>query len=271
MNRKNDAPSNKRTMKKRWIVLGIVLIIVVLGAIVVGVIANKNVKAMNSCVDSVLETLKENYNVKALDVGEYENMTVYGLMKFDVEQYHIEELGNLSVMRMNMGLMQMATVVITPKDKNMPLLSADYMYILSDRKCYLEFYDVVKEKDEAYNELLDKLSEVQEEYANLKNIEVSPAWYADLLTVTSYKGGSFGEDLALETLLVDGLQVYVDHAKELPRLSDEDRKEKLAITLEYTDGLIEKGGISTDVFKKELGEAETKKFFGEVFFGTVAE
>ena len=105
MNRKNDAPSNKRTMKKRWIVLGIVLIIVVLGAIVVGVIANKNVKAMNSCVDSVLETMKENYNVKALDVGEYENMTVYGLMKFDVEQYHIDELGNLSVMRMNMGLM----------------------------------------------------------------------------------------------------------------------------------------------------------------------
>ena len=93
MNRKNDAPSNKRTMKKRWIVLGIVLIIVVLGAIVVGVIANKNVKAMNSCVDSVFETLKYNYNVKALDVGEYENMTVYGLMKFDVEQYHIEELG----------------------------------------------------------------------------------------------------------------------------------------------------------------------------------
>ena len=27
----------------------------------------------------------------------------------------------------------------------------------------------------------------------------------------------------------------------------------------------------TGVFKKEIGEAETKKFFGEVFFGTAAE
>ena len=41
--------------------------------------------------------------------------------------------------------------------------------------------------------------------------------------------------------------------------------------MEYTDGLIEKGGISTDVFKKELGDAETKVFFDNVFFGTAAE
>lgn len=38
-----------------------------------------------------------------------------------------------------MGIMQMATAVITPRDKNMPLLSADYMYILGKRKAYLEF------------------------------------------------------------------------------------------------------------------------------------
>ena len=41
--------------------------------------------------------------------------------------------------------------------------------------------------------------------------------------------------------------------------------------MEYTDGLIEKGGISTDVFKKDLGEEETKKFFDSVFFGTIVE
>jgi hypothetical protein len=41
--------------------------------------------------------------------------------------------------------------------------------------------------------------------------------------------------------------------------------------VEYTDGLIEKGGISTDVFKNSLGDEETKKFFDSVFFGTAAE
>lgn len=171
---------NKKKRKKGWIMLGIVLIIVLCGAVVVGIIADKNVKAMNSCVDSVLAILEEHHRMKALDVGKYEDMTIYGLMKFDVEQYEIEELGNLSVMRMNVGLMQMATIVITPRDKNMPLLSADYMYILSKRKCYLEFYDVVTQKDDTYNELLKKLSKMHEEYAHLENVEVSPAWYADL-------------------------------------------------------------------------------------------
>lgn len=257
--------------KKCGVILGVVLAIILIAVIVVVVIADKNVKAMNSCVESVLVKLKENYTVTALDVGEYEDMTIYGLMKFDVEQYDVEELGNLSVMRMNMGLMQMATVVITPQDKNMPLLSADYMYILSNRKCYLEFYDVVKEKDDTYEKLLEELSEKQAEYAHLENIEATPAWYAHLLTVTSYKGGNFDADKDLEGLLVDSLQVYMEHAKKLPLLTEEERDDKLAITVGYTDGLIEKGGISTDVFKEELGEKETKRFFDNVFFGTAKE
>ena len=36
----------------------------------------------------------------------------------------------------------------------------------------------------------------------------------------------------------------------------EEKAEKLEITVNYTDGLIEQGGISTDVFKKELGDEE---------------
>ena len=42
----------------------------------------------------------------------------------------------------------------------------------------------------------------------------------------------------------------------------------LDVTQEYSDGLIDKGGVSTDVFKKELGEAKTRDFFNKVFFGT---
>lgn len=253
------------------IILGIILIIILVLIIVIVVTANKNVKAMNSCIDAVLNELEESYTVTPIDAGEYKEIKMYGIMKFHVEQYDIEELGNLSVMRVNMGVMQMATVVITPQDKNMPLLSADYMYILSNRKAYLEFYDVVKEKDDQYNQLLNALSETLSKYDYLENIETTPAWYANLLTVTSYKGGSFDTDKDLQGMLVDSLQSYLTHSKQLPGLSDVEKAEKLAITVEYTDGLIEKGGISTDVFKDQLGAAETKKFFDRVFFGTAVE
>ena len=39
---------------------------------------------------------------------------------------------------------------------------------------------------------------------------------------------------------------------------EEKKQEKISLTLEYTDGLIEKGGISTDVFKKDLGAEKTE-------------
>ena len=273
MKKKSVMSPSKKTGGKKigLIILGVFLTIIAIVGSIVGIISSKNIKAMNSCVDAVLIELQKHYTVTPIDVGEYKEMKLFGIMKFHVEQYNIEELGNLSIMRTNMGVMQMATVVITPKDKNLPLLSADYMYILSNRKSYLEFYDVVKEKDENYEQLLTALSNVQKNYEHLENVETSPAWYQHLLTVTAYKGGSFDEDKALEGMLVDSLAVYLEHGKQLPLLSEEEKEEKLSITMEYTDGLIEKGGISTDVFKKDLGEEETKKFFDSVFFGTIVE
>lgn len=271
MKKTNTQMKEKRGKKVLLTILGILLTVIVIVTVFITFISNRNVKSMNSCIDAVLHELEQNFNVTQLDVGEYKEMKIYGIMKFHAEQYDIEELGNLSIMRMNMGVMQMATIVITPQDKNLPLLSADYMYILNNRKSYLEFYDVVKAKDDRYNQLLDALSTVQNEYAYLENIETSPAWYAHLLTVTSYKGGKPAVDKDLQGMLIDSLRTYIEHSKQLPLLSEEEKNEKLSITMEYTDGLIQNGGISTDVFKKELGEEKTKHFFDNVFFGTVVK
>lgn len=263
--------SEEKEKKKTHTVLFIVIVLILALILFIVLNANRNVKAMNACADAVLNELKKTYTLTPVDVGEYEELKIYGIMKFDVEQYDIEGLGNLSIMRMNMGLMQMATVVITPRDKNMPLLSADFMYILSNRKAYLEFYDVVSEMDASYNELLSSLKGVLGDYSHLKDVETTPAWYAPLLTVTSYKGGKPADDSDIQGMLVDCTKIYLTHSKKLPILSPEAQAEKLAITVEYTDGLIEKGGISTDVFKKELGDEETKRFFDNIFFGTARD
>ena len=259
-----------KAKKIALIVLAVILALIAVVSIVVAVIAGGNVKAMDSCVDAVLAELSQEHTVTPVDAGKYEELTIYGIMKFDVQQYDIEDVGNLSIMKVNMGVMQMATVVITPQDKNLPLLSADFMYILGNRKAYLEFYDVVAEKDDQYLRLLDALQDVQNNYDHLEDIETSDAWYQHLLTVTSYKGGDAKCDNDIQQMLVDSIHTYLTCGKEFPTLMEEERAEKLAITVEYTDGLIEKGGISTDVFKSQLGNEETKKFFDQVFFGTAA-
>ncbi|MBP3617106.1 MAG: hypothetical protein J6J38_03620 [Lachnospiraceae bacterium] len=251
------------------VILGIIGALLLVLVIFVAVNASRNVKAMNRSIDAVLEELNKTYTVTQISPGDYEQMKMYGIMKFKVEQYAIEGLGNLSVMRVNMGVMQMATIVITPKEKNMPLLSADYMYILSNRKSYLEFYDVVQEKDAVYMQLIAKLSDVIDKYSHLEDFEASEAWYEHLLSVDAYKAGKPKNDADVEQMLRESVRVYLNHAKALPELTDEQKTEKKNITLAYTDGLIEKGGISTDVFKKELGPEVTKDFFDQVFFGTL--
>ncbi|MBQ7925520.1 MAG: hypothetical protein IJ335_04420 [Lachnospiraceae bacterium] len=265
--RKQKTPGEKDKKGKHTVLFILLALILVLILFVV-INANRNVKAMNSCADAVLDELKKTYTLTPIDVGNYKELKIYGIMKFDVEQYDIEGLGNLSIMRMNMGLMQMSTVVITPRDKNMPLLSTDFMYILSNRKAYMEFYDVVPEMDDTYQQLLSSLKGVLDNYSQLADVETTPAWYAPLLTVTAYKGGKPADDADIQGMLVDCVQVYLEHARKLPVLSQEAQADKLTLTVEYTDGLIEKGGISTDVFKKELGEEETKWFFDNIFFGT---
>jgi hypothetical protein len=260
--------ARKKWMKGLLWGMGGLLTLIVVAVVVVSVIAGGNVKAMDSMVDLVLAELRLDHEVTPVDPGEYKEMTLSGIMKFHVQQYDIEDVGNLSIMRMNMGVMQMATVVITPRDKNLPLLSADYMYILSNRKAYLEFYDVVEQKDDAYMALLRDLQTLHEDYAYLEDITTSPAWYEHLLTVTAYKGADRKADEDLKGMLLDSLHVYLEHGDSFPVLTEEQQAKKIEITVEYTDGLIGKGGISTDVFKKQLGDQETKKFFDKVFFGT---
>lgn len=267
-NSKKKPKKAKKKRKKLRIALCVILGIIAVVAIAIAIIADGNVKAMNSCIDAAMAELEDHYTVTPLDAGEYEQMTIYGIMNFDVEQYYIEDLGNLSVMRVNVGFMQMATFVITPLEKNAPLLSIDYMYILGNRKCYVEFYDVVEEKDEQYMALMDDLKKVEDKYDYLENIETSEAWYAHLQTVTFYKGGSSDYDKDFKEMLVDSLSTYLTHSVDFPMLTEEEKATKLSITLDYTNGLVEKGGISTDVFKNSLGDEETKKFFDKAFFGT---
>ena len=69
-------------------------------------------------------------------------------------------------------------------------------------------------------------------------------------------------------LFLNMLEIYLESSKTLEKSAPEDAERQFEITQNYSDGLIEKGGVSTDVFKKALGEEKTRDFFNRVFFGT---
>ena len=230
----------------------------------------KNTQAMNAAVDMALSLLREQYRLTPVDPGRFGAIKVYGVMKFSVEQYILEGIGNLSVMRMKMGLplMTMATVVVTPFEKNLPLMSADLIYMMGSRKAYIEFYDLAVRKDEVYLSHISRLAAVSERYASLTPCPPAPAWYDHLLTATAYRSGKAADDPQLIALLGECVSGFLEMCAAVPRLDGTARAEKRRITAGYVDGLVRQGGTSTNVFKKALGEEATREFFGKVFFGT---
>lgn len=254
-----------KIIKKVLLVLLILLLVLV---IAVAVIAGMNAKAMNACVEDTIALVSQGHTVTPVDAGEYGEMTVYGIMKFHVKQYDVEDLGNLSVMTVNVGVMQMATVVFTPLEKDLPLLSCDYMYMLTNRKAYVELYDLVEEKDNTYLDWLDRYAKAQGAYGDLTDSSASSAWYDDLLTVVTYKTGGRKDDNRLECLLLDTVGVYLAQADAYGKMGADARAAKVAILKDYSDRLIDEGGVSTTFFKQSLGEDVTRDFFDKVFFGT---
>ena len=269
------AEAAKKKKKTGWIILLIILLLI--GALVgtCAYFSAKNNKEIDTLIGNGLDQIAEHYTVTECDpekepdryTDEFKDLRFYGLMKFHTDQYKIEGLGNLSVMRANMGFMQMLSFMITPYEKNVPLCTLDFMYIFGNRKSYIEFYDLVgsTETDE-YKIVLSQLGGLKELCADVEELPVSENWYDDLLSVVLHK--QLKDDTRNIELFGTALGMYLNASDLLSESSGTDKAAQYTNTKAYSDGLIEKGGVSTDVFKKALGEDKTREFFDKVFFGS---
>ena len=256
-----------KTKKRRywWLIFPAIVVLLIGVVIFFGI---KNGNAMNRTVEAGMRALRQTYTVTEMPAGDYETIRIYGIMKFDTRRYDVEGLGNLCVMTMNMGIMQMATFVLTPYEKNMPMLSTDFIYMLGNRKGYVELYDLVETKeDKAYQAVLDSLYQVNAGFSDLEDFAPTPGWYDYLLTVTAYKAGKSAQEDRITGLFADNVSVYARAAASLDELSAEQKAAKWQITQDYCDTMVEKGGVSTSIFKKALGDETTSDFFNRVFFG----
>ena len=264
-----QTPKKKKKGKKimKIILLSILGIILIIAAVII-IFSKKNVGQMDACVDETITRISEKYKLTPIDAGEYSEMSAYGILKFHVSQYEVENIGNLSVMTVNAGVMQMATIVLSPYEKNLPLMSCDYMYMLSTRKAYIEFYDLVSEKDEGYLSWMERYKEEAKKYEDIKSVSASSGWYDYLITTAIYKSAGTKDDEKLRLLLGDEIDTYLSQASSYGKLTDEEKAAKAAKIKEYSDRLIDEGGVSTSFFKKALGEEKTRAFFDKVFFGS---
>jgi len=240
-------------------------------------VTKMNTYLMDKEAKNVLDILGQYYTVTPVDAGQFAKISFSaplapGMvipMNFDVEQYNIEGYGNLSIMKLESAVQQMSTIVLTPFEKDMPLISTDFMFFGENRTSYIEFYGLGIDGDENMP-VFDSLATLRDKYAEYTDTAPSPGWFDEVRTMGLFKNTTYQSDEAIENMLYDSVRLTLEASRTAPTLEGAQKAAKFDLVQNYVDKLISNPGISTQMFNMFLGQDTTRQFFYDVFFGTSA-
>ena len=211
--------------------------------------------------DKILSRLQQKYSLTAIDAGEFAKLKANG-MTFTVGAFHAEGLGHVSVMRAKgfFGLMKMDTLIINPTEIDLPLYSYDRIFAMGNDTLIVELYDTLVHPYDAAS-----LASVKNDYVDLPERDPGVHWYDSIkLPESISKKGKKTHTTRMDQLTLAHFDAYLAG----PAATVADRAAKQAKASYYVNGLLSRGGPSTDVFKKALGEEKTAALFREILFGT---
>ena len=209
----------------------------------------------------LLNIIKGRFPLTEIDCGEFAKMKVSG-MSFEITAYRAEGLGHVSVMRASgfMGLMKMDTLIINPTEIDLPLYSYDRIFAMGNDTLITELYDTLTCD---YSD--ESLIKVKNSYTDLAERDPGEHWYDSIKLPSSIsKKGKKNHTARMDELTIKHFEEYLKSGTE--KVTDKAAKQEKAKV--YVGGLIEKGGPSTDVFKKSIGELKTRELFENILFGT---
>jgi hypothetical protein len=213
--------------------------------------------------ERLLSLISKRHPLTEIDCGEFAKMKVSG-MKFSISAYKAEGLGHVSVMRAvgMLGLMKMDTLIINPTELDLPLYSYDRIFAMGNDTLIVELYDtLLGDFSEA------KLLERKNGFSYLPERDPGEHWYdtIKLQSSISKKGKKKDVSNGFEWLTAEHLYAYL-YSCDAKTVQDSGKKQEKASV--YVEGLLTKGGPSTDVFKKAIGEEKTRELFENILFGT---
>ena len=211
---------------------------------------------------NMLLNIGEQFPLSVADPAHVRQLKVNG-MTFSIRAFRVKGFGWVSEMTATgfLGLMKMDTLIINPTDLDLPLLSYDRVLAMGNDTLIFELYDTQLNACD-----LHKLDAVQEEARHLPDHDLGAHWYDSIKLPQSFsKKGKKVHTAAFDKVASDYLKAYLAAAKSAVPCEALPKREKASV---YVEGLLEHGGPSTDVFKKELGEEKTAALFRTVLFGT---
>jgi len=198
--------------------------------------------------------LRERFRLREITPERYRAMGGL-LMRFQLEQFEVDGLGNLCVLKTKamLGLMKLVTVVVTPNTgKNVPFLLIDTMDMGKKHLCYVEYYDCTADGADK-----DRLLAASAPYADVADYAEKPAWY-----VSERMAGSLiktGDRHRLDQMATDALTAYREQAVAAPV-----KPENMAGLHAFQQRMVREGNPSTAALTKTLGKEGAETFFKTV-------
>jgi hypothetical protein len=227
-----------------------------------------NTSSMNKTVNMAVSLLKNKYELKEVDVGEFKKIVLKKILPFYTKLYTIKNLGTLSVLTLNIGIMNVITLNLNSFCKDLPYISLNFIFMLNKRKIVFEIYDfMINKEDEKYKNFLKEIKEINEKNSNLKEATVRLSWNESFLSGIIHKRGNVMNDNQILTIMKEVIEAYIKYAEKVSELSDEDVKKKINYYKEFTDNLTKKGGVAINSFREGIGEEKTYEFLSKTFYG----
>ncbi len=213
-------------------------------------------------IKAFFKELKEPETVP-VDMGKLAHLQKSG-MSFELSAFDAGALRVSTIsMKAMLGLMSMESVIVTSREKDVPLFNLDLVRAASKRTFLAEFYDTMLE--EPGSAVLEDAAKVRALYEALPEYVRGERWYDSMLLPCSL-GKSAKKDLLSEEKMTEIASsysaLYMRWLESSPACSPEDKKEK---TLAYVSRLLSEGGASTDQFRKLFGAEVTEKIFMTLF------
>ena len=203
--------------------------------------------------------------IEQRDMGEFAVIRRSG-MRFESASYRLEGVGYFSTIQTKamLGLMQMESLVLTPLEVDMPLLSYDVMKLPGKDLVLLDIFDTqLAPVDRSAPGMFAGMGDVKARYAHLPDRETPPGCSAEMSLPQSI--GKKGRKILKKsgTMATEWLEAYMALLEKAEKC---DREEKRKAVRRYTDRLFTEGGVAVDQFKKMLGEEAALRMLGEFIF-----
>ncbi len=219
-------------------------------------------------INEIVRIINQKFPVKEIDTGKYKKFKASPL-SVTTKQFKADGLGWIACLEGSamFGLMKMVTIVIHSDERDIPLMSYDYISAMGNHTLLVEYYDTTKDRNQLD---LSEMEKIKASLTNMKEYDLGEHWYDSMkLSCSIAKRDKKNKLPQMNQAVLASVKAYCQLAEKMPLLKDGDITEKQKRTAKYVDGLFEHGGPSTDAFVKAIGKEAAYDFFTKIIFKTV--